>query len=249
MKVASPEIIIFDVDGVLVDVRQSFHRTLIQTVGYFTGRRVTGADIHEWKNRGGYNDDWKLSHAWIQSLGGKNSYEEIKKKFQEFYWGENQAGNVNREKWLLPKPALRRLAKKYELALFTGRTRRELDYTLDRCGVREFFGEIVTVESVKNPKPDPEGLQILLRGRDPGVALYLGDNIDDARSSKAARVPFLGILPYRSEARRLRSGSLESLGALRVLGDVKQLERWLETAVRNPQKVRAKRVPQTSLHR
>jgi HAD superfamily phosphatase len=233
MKFESLQIIVFDVDGVLVDVGQSFHRTLIQTVGYFTGQRLTGADIHGWKNRGGYNDDWKLSHAWIQSLGGKNSYEEIKKKFQEFYWGENDAGNVSREKWLLPKAAMRRLAKKYELALFTGRTRHELDYTLDRVGVREFFREIVTVESVKNPKPDPEGLHILLNGRDPGAALYLGDNVDDARASQAARVPFIGVLPYRSEARRLRAGSLESLGAVHVLGNVNQLENWIETRVRD----------------
>lgn len=233
MRFESPQIIIFDVDGVLVDVRQSFHRTLIQTVGYFTGQRVTGAEIHEWKNRGGYNDDWKLSHAWIQSLGGKNSYEEIKAKFQEFYRGKNDSGNVSREKWLLPKAAMRRLAKKYELALFTGRTRQELDYTLDRIGVREFFREIVTVESVKNPKPDPEGLQILLNGRDPAAALYLGDNIDDARASQAAKVPFVGVLPYRSEARRQRMGSLESVGAIRVIGNVNQLESWLESSAHN----------------
>jgi HAD superfamily phosphatase len=245
MKFESPQIIIFDVDGVLVDVRQSFHRTLIQTVGYFTGQRVTGAEIHEWKNRGGYNDDWKLSHAWIQALGGKNSYEEIKKKFQEFYWGKNDSGNVSREKWLLPKAAMRRLAKKHELALFTGRTRHELDYTLDRVGVRDFFREIVTVESVKNPKPDPEGLQILLNGRDPASALYLGDNIDDARASQAAKVPFIGVLPYRSEARRLRVGSLESLGALRVIGNVNQLEGWIETCARHA-KQKAKRRPPLS---
>ena len=46
MKLESLQIIIFDVDGVLVDVRQSFHRTLIQTIEYFTGRRVTGASCN-----------------------------------------------------------------------------------------------------------------------------------------------------------------------------------------------------------
>jgi len=44
-------------------------------------------------------------------------------------------------------------------------------------------------------KPDPEGLRIILAGRDPGSALYLGDNIDDALAAKAAGVPFMGILP------------------------------------------------------
>ena len=44
-------------------------------------------------------------------------------------------------------------------------------------------------------KPDPEGLRIILAGRDPKSALYLGDNIDDALAARAAGVPFMGILP------------------------------------------------------
>ncbi len=227
-----PAIIIFDVDGVLVDVRGSFHRTLIETLRFFTGKRVTSAEVHAWKNRGGFNDDWKLSHAWIQSLGFDNSYEEIKRKFQEIYWGDGSSGNVRHERWLLPKPTLKRLAKNSELAIFTGRVLQELDYTLDRNGLRSFFKTIVTVESVKAGKPDPEGLQLILNGRDPASAIYVGDNIDDARSAQAARVPFVGVLPYRSEARRHRAASLEQLGARTILGSVRQLESWLAKSSR-----------------
>jgi HAD superfamily phosphatase len=227
MKKFAPPIIIFDVDGVLVDVRGSFHRTLIETLHHFTRKRVTSAEIHAWKNRGGFNDDWKLSHTWIQSLGFDNSYDEIKRKFQEIYWGNGNSGNVRRERWLLPKPTLKRLGKNSELAIFTGRIRHELDYTLDRNNLRPYFKRIVTVENVKNPKPDPEGLLQILNGRDPNNAIYLGDNIDDAVAAKAAKVPFLGVLPYRSEARRHRATSLTNLGAKTILGSVLQLEKWM----------------------
>ena len=131
----------------------------------------------------------------MQSLGGKAEYDEVKRKFVELYWGKNGKGNVAREKWLLPRATLRRLASRAELALFTGRVRAEADYTLDRCRVREFFRDIITVEDVHHPKPDPEGLLKILNGRDPATALYLGDNVDDALASQAARIPFLGILP------------------------------------------------------
>jgi len=225
---ASPKIIIFDVDGVLVDVRQSFHRTVVETVRHFTGKRITPAEIHRWKNRGGFNDDWTLSTALVQSLGFKNSYDEVKQKFQEIYWGDGISGNVRRERWLLPKPSLKRLGRRAELSLFTGRIRKELDYTLDRLGVRSSFIRIVTVEDVKRPKPDPEGLELILGGRDPAAALYLGDNVDDARASQSAHVPFVGILPYRSEARKQHAESLSQLGARTILGSVLQLERWLD---------------------
>ena len=225
---SAPPIIIFDVDGVLVDVRGSFHRTLIQTLQHFTRKRVTSAEIHAWKNRGGFNDDWKLSHAWIQSLGFRNSYDGIKKKFQEIYWGDGNSGNVRHERWLLPKSTLKRLGKNSELAIFTGRIRHELHHTLDRNNLRPYFKKIVTVENVKLPKPDPEGLLQILNGRDPQSAIYLGDNIDDAVAAKAAKVPFLGVLPYRSEARRHRAASLNNLGAKTILGSVLQLESWMK---------------------
>jgi HAD superfamily phosphatase len=225
-----PEIIIFDVDGVLVDVRQSFHATVLETVRFFTNKRVTRAELHAWKNRSGFNDDWKLSTAWVQSLGGKNEYDEVKRKFVELYWGHNGQGNVRREKWLLPRATLRRLASRAELALFTGRVRAEVDYTLDRCGVREFFHTIVTVEDVRRPKPDAEGLLKILKRRSPSEALYLGDNIDDAIASQAAKIPFLGILPRNSDARRARGALLTKHGALAILDDVAELEQWLNRA-------------------
>jgi HAD superfamily phosphatase len=222
-----PEIIIFDVDGVLVDVRQSFHTTVLETVRFFTNKRVTRAELHRWKNRSGFNDDWKLSTAWVQSLGGKFEYDEVKRKFVELYWGKNGKGNVSREKWLLPRATLRRLASRAELALFTGRVRAEADYTLDRCRVREFFHSIVTVEDVRRPKPDAEGLLKILKRRNPSRALYLGDNVDDAVASRAAQIPFLGILARNSDARRARGALLTKNGALAILGDVAELEAWL----------------------
>lgn len=213
----------------LVDVRESFLRTVIETVKFFTGVRVTHRQIHEWKNKPGFNDDWKLSHVWVNALGAKHSYEEVKKKYVELFWGtKRRPGNVRLERWLLSRPALRRLKGRAELAIFTGRTRRELSHTLDGLKLRGFFKRIITVESVKKGKPDPEGLMLILGKRAPERALYLGDNVDDARAAKSARIPFVGLLPYRSAARKLRLKRLEAHGALAVLGEIRQLESWLD---------------------
>jgi HAD superfamily phosphatase len=238
-----PEVIIFDVDGVLVDVRGSFHRTVLETVKFFTGKRVTRSGLQKWKNRPGFNDDWKLSTAWVKSLGGKQEYDEVKAKFVGLYWGSDGKGidsrgdgakrnkgngNVAREKWLLPAAILRRLAKKSELALFTGRIRMETDYTLDRCKVREHFRYVVTAEDVTHGKPDPEGLLKILNGRDPKKSVYLGDNVDDANAARAAGIPFIGILPPGVSGKRDRKKLLLELGAVAILQDIRQLESLLE---------------------
>ncbi len=224
---AYPEIIIFDVDGVLVDVRGSYHRTVLETVRHFTGKRVTRLELLRWKSQSGFNDDWKLSTAWVQSLGGKFEYDDVKSKFLELYWGKDSEGYVSREKWLLPRSSLRRLAARSELALFTGRVHREVDYTLDRRRVREFFRTIVTVEDVERPKPDSEGLLKILAGRDPSTAVYLGDNVDDAIAAQSAQIPFVGVLAREAAVRRERVALLKKFGARAILNDVRDLEKWL----------------------
>jgi HAD superfamily phosphatase len=223
----APKLVIFDVDGVLVDVHGSFHKSIIDTIYFFTKRRVTYAEIHEWKNRSGYNDDWRLTTDWIASLGEAVPYEVVKARFQKFYWGTRAIpGNVSHERWLITHARLARWAERAELALFTGRTRRELGHTLEGTHAQRIFRRAVTMDDVKKGKPDPEGLRLLLNGTPPRDALYLGDNIDDALASKRARVPFLGILPHGSEAHRVRAAKLRELGALEILHGVRDLEKF-----------------------
>lgn len=222
------ELLIFDMDGVLVDVRESFHRTTVETVRFFTGRRVSRAEIQRWKNRSGYNDDGKLTTDWIRSLGGRVSYEEVKLQYQRFYWGNDGDGNVARERWLVPRGRLKRWAGRAELAIFTGRSRRELKHTFERFGVAPYFRRVITFDEVARPKPAPEGLLRILDGRDPAAALYAGDNVDDALAARCCGVPFVGVLPRQSLARRLRAARLRQLGAQAILGHVGELERFLQ---------------------
>lgn len=222
-----PKIVIFDVDGVLVDVRDSYHRTIVETVRHFTGRRVTRSQIHRWKNRSGYNDDWKLTVDWIRSLGRRVRYGEVTRKFQQLYRGEKFDGYIARERWLVSPAQLRRLAGRAELAIFTGRPRREVLHTLRKFGVRAYFRRIVALQDVKRSKPDPEGLLRILNGRNPRSAVYVGDNIDDALAAHRAGIAFLGVLPPGSAARRFRAVGLRELGALAVLDTVNKVEKWL----------------------
>ena len=222
-----PKLLIFDVDGVLVDVHGSFHRSILDTVRHFTGRRFTYADIQQWKSRSGYNDDWRLSTDWINSLGGKVEYAQVKRAFQKIYWGTSgMCGNVWRERWLVSPRRLARWAERAELALFTGRTRRELQHTLEQFSVTKLFARIVTMDDVRHLKPHPEGLLRLLNGTNPKAALYLGDNLDDALAAKRAGVPFLGVLRHGSEAHRRRATQLRRYGARIILHSTNELEKY-----------------------
>lgn len=221
-----PDILIFDVDGVLVDVRDSYHRAIVEIVRRFTGKRVARDAVFQWKSRHGYNDDWKLTYDWIRSLGGQASYRNVKSVFQELYRGRNFSGYINRERWLAGS-ILSGLARRYELAIFTGRPRCEALYTLEKFCARQLFRWIIALEDVQDPKPSPEGLRRILDGRIAAQAIYFGDNLDDAEAARRAGVVFFGVLSRKSACRKFRLGRLRHLGAHAVIGSVKEIERWL----------------------
>ena len=82
-------LIVFDMDGVLVDVTDSYRETIAQTVKHFTGIDVTREQIQDYKNQGGWNDDWKLSHHIITTAGTEVPFETVKDYFQSIFLGSN----------------------------------------------------------------------------------------------------------------------------------------------------------------
>ena len=224
----APQILIFDVDGVLVDVRGTYWRSALETVRALSGKRVTLAELHKWKSQPGNNDDWAMTSAWLTSLGRPTTYEEARATFEKFYWGtDGKPGLVRNEKLLMAPALIARWAKKYELDLFTGRTRQEFSFTFAKWPATKYFRTVITMDDAKR-KPHPEGLLTILSGRDPRTALYVGDNIDDALAARDAGVPFVAILERSHREYRERAARFRELNALTLLGRARDLQRLLQ---------------------
>jgi HAD superfamily phosphatase len=176
-------LLVFDMDGVLVDVTESYRETIAQTVEHFTGSKPSNQQIQEQKNQGGMNDDWQLSHHMIRMAGVDVPFEEVKAYFQQIFLG----GLMQRETWVARPGTLEKLAESFDFAVFTGRPKREAQMSLERFAPGLKFEPVIGMEDVENHKPAPDGL-LLCR-----PAYYVGDSIDDARCARAAKVPFIGI--------------------------------------------------------
>jgi HAD superfamily hydrolase (TIGR01548 family) len=55
--------VVLDVDGVLVDVADSYRRAIVESVEHVYGDTIERADVQAFKDAGGFNNDWELTDA------------------------------------------------------------------------------------------------------------------------------------------------------------------------------------------
>src|ERR1019366_5894894 len=85
-----------------------------------------------------------------------------------------------------------RLTAQMNCAVFTGRLRWEAELTLQRFAP-DTFHPVIGADDVSRPKPNPEGILKIREMLPHNRVWYAGDTVDDARSGRAAGVPFIGI--------------------------------------------------------
>jgi HAD superfamily hydrolase (TIGR01548 family) len=216
---ARSQVMVFDMDGVLVDVTESYRETIVLTVEHFTGTKISREKIQDYKNAGGWNNDWALSQKICQDLGVEVPYSTIVEYFNHLFLGE---GMIHRERWLPRDGLLDRLSANFEFAIFTGRTTEEAEITLNREGLRDRF-LLVSADDVEREKPAPDGLLKIAALAPSKKLLYIGDTVDDARCARAANVPFIGIAAPASPRRDELLELLRLEGAIQVLGDINEI--------------------------
>ena len=245
-------IIVFDIDGVIRDVGNSYRRAISDTVENFTnnGWRPTLEDIDALKSEGIWNNDWKVSQELIyrhfELLGQARSslnldYDHIVEFFQRRYRGQHPElfdGYIAQEPLLISPDYLQQLSdNKIGWSFFSGATRGSAEYVLSkRLGIDNPV--LVAMEDAPG-KPDPTGLFAAISKLEPATnsccpLFYLGDTVADMLTiQKAKEVKpeatwiAVGILPphVQSSASKQESYTkkLKEAGATIVLNNVTEL--------------------------
>ena len=178
---------LFDIDGVLVDVSDSYRVAIKKTAEYFLKEKISYNEIASFKNIPGYNNDWDLTEAIIRKRKVTVDKKKIINKFQELY------GNlVENEKWILDKKLLKQLSKKYKLGIITGRPKKEAECVLKRFKADKFFQIIIAMEDAAQ-KPNPAGINLALKKLKATTGLYIGDTINDVMAANNAGINYIDI--------------------------------------------------------
>jgi len=169
---------IFDVDGVIVDVRDSYHHAIKETAEFFLGREVPLKAVKEIKFGRAINNDWDATYEVIKEFGGSADYDELVKKFTDIYESLKY-----KEKQLLSREFFLSVKEHgVPLGIVTGRPKADLDFVLERFDLKDLFEVTVDEDDVvdknlRKPHPFPLHLCMDTLGADEGV--YIGDNSAD----------------------------------------------------------------------
>lgn len=197
---------LFDLDGTLLDTAPDLaaagNRMLAEL-----GRPLLSAEgIRDFIGKGIVN----LVRRCMDATGGgdESDYARALTVFERHY----EAGIVDATR---PYPgvvegleALRRHG--VALGCVTNKAGHFTDLLLARTGLRDYFGVVVSGDTVarKKPHPDPLLHAASQLGSAPGQTLMVGDSLNDVQSARAAGCPVV-VVPYG-----YREGmSIESLGA------------------------------------
>jgi HAD superfamily phosphatase len=208
-------IVVFDIDGVIRDVGNSYRRALADTVAEFThgAYRPTAIEIDKLKGEGIWNNDWEGSqemiYRYFESQGQSRSqlkldYEAIVAYFQTKYRGTDP---INWNGYICDEPILASLeyfssltAANIPWGFFSGATRGSASYILERrLGLAAPI--LVAMEDAPG-KPEPAGLFMVvaqlrtkhnslserLRQRIDSLPIcYVGDTVADMHTILNAR--------------------------------------------------------------
>ena len=170
------KLIIFDLDGVLVNSIKNMKHSLNQTSNFLKIK----LNFNEYKKYLGLPFE-KI----IKKIGVNKNIKEIKKTY--IYFSDKNIKKININKKNLSD--LKYLKKKFNLAVFTSKDKLRSNKILKKYHI---FNYILTSDDVKKGKPHPEGvLKILKKFRvSKKNTIYIGDSLYDLNCAKKSGVKY-----------------------------------------------------------
>ena len=170
-------LIIFDLDGVLIDSIQNMKLAL----------KMTSLSVNIKLDFKLYKKYLGLPFEKIMSkMGVKKDVRKIKQKYS--YFSKKNISKIT----INPKNIadLRNLNKDYDFAVFTSKDKSRTNMILKKY---KLFKNIVTSDDIKKGKPHPEGIiKILRRNKTKKKnCIYVGDSIYDYKAARNSKIKYL----------------------------------------------------------
>ena len=217
----APDALLFDLDGVIADVEDSYRRCVLETAGMF-GVEVSREELAAIVLAGDANNDWVLTQRILAGRGVEMSLDDVTEAYQRAYLGTpTSPGLRESERLLAPPDVLSRLADRLPLAIVTGRPREEAEWFLDKEGLTDLFRTVVCMED--GPlKPNPAPVRAAASRLGVERTWMVGDTPDDMRAAAGAGAVPIGVVAPGPDP-TASAAALRDTGAATVLAAIEDL--------------------------
>jgi phosphoglycolate phosphatase len=179
IKTKKIKVIIFDLDGVLIDSLKNMNLAINQV----NKEMKLNISFVKYKNFLGLPFE-----IIMKKIGIKKNIKNVKKNYLKY--SNKNLGQIFIKKKLLSN--LNKLSKVYKIAVFTSK-----DYARSNKILKKYkiFDYIVSSDDVKKGKPNPEGLIKIKRKFkvNSSQCIFFGDSMYDYKASKIAKISYVHV--------------------------------------------------------
>jgi len=210
------KIIIFDLDGTLVDA----YRAVASSVNYSLGKMgYPSIDDGTIKRRVGWGD-----RNLIQSFVQEDEIDKILSIYRQHHAAALKSGTT-----FLPgaKELLDKLKNSdYLLAIASNRPTRFTQIVLKHLRIDDYFEHVLCADKVRNAKPAPDLLMQILEkfSLSPDEAIYVGDMAIDIETGHGAKVRTVAVVTGSSTQEEI-----VSLKPFRIIRNISEVADIVET--------------------
>lgn len=199
------QVLLFDMDGTLVDTSKSFDATVAALVEKYSGQPMKEEELQALRAEGGFNDDWDATVELLRRRGISKTYADIAPEAAQLYL----TLAPQTETWLMTPDQLSRLSARYRLGVVTGRCRPEFD-PIWKERFEPLFELVICQDDCEGAgkKPSPDLLHAALKQLQAEGGLYIGNSVDDMQAALAAGLRAVGVTTTMT-AERLREAGAE----------------------------------------
>ncbi|MDR4889630.1 pyrophosphatase PpaX [Fredinandcohnia sp. QZ13] len=177
--------LLFDLDGTLIDTNELILQSFLHTFEtYFPDRQFTREEILPFNG--------PTLHESFSSVDPERA-EEMIAEYRKF-------NHEKHDELVTEFPGVFDTIKTlkeqgYKIGVVTTKIRNTVNMGLNLTKLDQFFDVVVTLDDVKNPKPDPEPVLLALKqlGSTPEEAIMIGDNYQDIVAGQNAGTKTAGV--------------------------------------------------------